>query len=319
MQAIAKISNPMQAFKLRLPNGNTLTGRKYIPSQPYALSAKPLVIGIHGAGFSSQYFDAGQGHSAAILCEKLAVPFVAFDRPGYAESTPVGFIPDGSTYVEQNATLLHKYILPALWNEFGEPNGCQCLILHCHSLGTPAAVIAAGFHAADTTSALYPLGGLVFSGIGSQSHPDIIAFRNQDWSQHEGHETPDASRAALLDIMLPADSTEPEILAGVPRFQCIPPKEDIPTSRVWVSRWRNEWASKMRAPVLIGLAENDRVWMGTEAHLKDIASGFSSSKSVDLMLINSAPHNVEISKWSQEWYTRSFNFAASCATTYQSS
>jgi len=55
-------------------------------------------------------------------------------------------------------------VLPRLWNGFRAPNGCNCIVLLCHSLGVMVGVAVAAMHAQDGNPA-YPLGGLIASSM----------------------------------------------------------------------------------------------------------------------------------------------------------
>lgn len=303
----------MQSFTLSLPNGATLTGLKNVPVvSASAPRYRPLIIGIHGAGYSSQYFDIDAKHSAKKLSDSLEVPFVAFDRPGYKGSSPIGAVPDGSTFAEENANWLHDFILPTLWQQFGMANSCTCIVLSCHSLGTPSAIIAATLHAKETRPQ-YPLGGIAFSGIGSQTHPDILAFRTNQASGGP------PNNMSLRDLMLPNATAEADVIEMEDGLRCHPPAGDIKVSSdVWLPRWRVDWAPHVKVCLMIGIAEADRIWMGTEEHLSDLTGGFSGSPSVDGLLLIGAPHNIEMSFWSQGWYARCYGFALSCAVSTNS-
>ncbi|KAJ6441594.1 bZIP transcription factor [Purpureocillium lavendulum] len=301
----------MEPFTLRLANGVTVAGIANIPpSSTSGRNRRPLIVGIHGAGYSSHYFDSDATHAAKTLSDALDVPFVAFDRPGYGSSSPIGRVPDGSTFAEENATHLHQAILPALWTTFGARNGCACVVLHCHSLGTPSAIIAATLHAEDPEPG-YPLGGIAFSGIGSQSHPDILAFRARQWRGEPGTET-------LQDLMLPRWAADADVIDHDGSLRQHPPVEDIETAtQVWAPRWRADWAPRVQVSMLVGLAGRDRIWEGSREHLRDIAGGFTACPTVEELLLPGAPHNIEMSYWAPAWYARTFGFALDCALSYE--
>ena len=134
----------MQPFTLTLTNGATLTGLANLPEAlPTGPNFKPLMVGLHGGSYSSDYFHVDEKHTAALASNGLGIPWVAVDRPGYKGSTSFYPIPEGSSYHKTLGEWLHRLILPALWQKFGEPQGCTSMVLLCHSLGTPGAVIAA--------------------------------------------------------------------------------------------------------------------------------------------------------------------------------
>ncbi|KAJ3456312.1 hypothetical protein MRS44_016335 [Fusarium solani] len=106
----------MNTFKLVLADNTTLSGIRHIPAQKSSRPKYcPLVVGLHGGCYNSGYFDATPDYTASLTSDSLSVPFVAIDRPGYVDSTPVTPIPEGSSFPEEWGTKLHQYILPALW------------------------------------------------------------------------------------------------------------------------------------------------------------------------------------------------------------
>lgn len=73
----------MEPFNWSLSTGDFVTGLKSIPTNSRTLlQYKPLIVGLHGGGYKSGYFDADPKHTASIASEAFGVPFVAVDRPG---------------------------------------------------------------------------------------------------------------------------------------------------------------------------------------------------------------------------------------------
>lgn len=301
----------MQPFKLTLDNDSALSGLYSIPpnTSPGRPRYCPLIVGIHGASYKSSYFDVTPAYSARLTSQNYGIPFVAIDRPGYGESTSVEPVPEGSTFGEEWGIWLHRYILPRLWKEFGQPNSCTCIVLHCHSLGSNGAIVAAALHAADPEAVTYPLGGVVISGFGS------LAKDGPAHAEHDPNMTHIniPSEIKNLSLLLPG-TAEPEIYTHTERLsQPMPMQEVLCLRKSWLPTWRAKWALKVKAPLMIGLAEQDNFWPGTEEHLKDFAGSFTNSRRVDVSLIKGAPHNIELSYWSRGWYARSFGFAMECA------
>jgi len=162
----------MESFTCKLSNGGTATG---ICSTPKPTTAKspasiPLIIAIHGGGYSSDYFHADANHTAAIPSQTYGIPFVAVDRPFYGGSTFDGPIPKAADYPQETGAWMHYHVFPALWAKFG--TGCSSVVLFCHSLGTQQGIVAAAMHAKETNP-VYPLSGIICSGLGHRQPPAI--------------------------------------------------------------------------------------------------------------------------------------------------
>ncbi|KAJ8071195.1 hypothetical protein OCU04_001533 [Sclerotinia nivalis] len=156
----------MEPFRLVLANNGTVTGAHSIPSfSSSPVDYRPLIIGLHGGCYDHQYFDALPKYSASVASKAFGIPFVTIDRPSYGGTSCVLPIPEGSDFTQESAKLLHHFILPKLWTEFGAPNGCNCIVLLSHSLGVMVGVAVSAMHAQSGTPA-YPFGGLIASGMG---------------------------------------------------------------------------------------------------------------------------------------------------------
>ncbi|KAH6888199.1 Alpha/Beta hydrolase protein [Thelonectria olida] len=304
----------MDAFKLTLPDDTVLSGIHNIPTKQPSPSPKsrPLVVGLHGGCYTSRYFDVTPEYSASLTSSFLSVPFVAIDRPGYKDSTPVTPIPEGSSFPEEWGKRLHQSILPALWAEFGLPNACTCIVLHCHSLGANGALVAASLHATDSGTPIYPLGGIVMSGFGSLL---------KETGGHVAQPDPPPSHVSIpvqvkdSTLLLPGTADD-QVYAESERLDHAMPFDEIAALRgSWLSTWKQKWGANITAPVMIALAERDHYWGATQEHLQDFAAGLPRSIRVDTSIIRAAPHNIELSYWGAGWYARSFGFAIECAVS----
>lgn len=318
----------MQPFRLVLPNGATLTGLYNLPepsSPAYTAVAdrnRPLLIAIHGGSYSSAYFDADPRHSASLCSNGLGVPVVSIDRPLYQGSSSFYPSEKGKTYHEALASWLHRHILPTLWKEFGK--GCGSMALHCHSLATPSAVILAGW-VADQQQAEggpgeelqeYPLAGLTISGFGSQDTAQVV---------EQGGTPPPDQLPEYIDFpvdakdgrMIPRGTADPAIYEQSHKLNNRMPCVELRDYKaIWADgKWR-DLCGRVKVPVMIGLAELDALWVGTEEHVKEFAGGFAASGRVDASVVKGAPHCIELSYWAQGWYARSFGWALECAATY---
>ena len=315
----------MESFTLTLANGATLTGLSNLPP-PSATTPKqkPLIVGLHGASYSASYFDVDTNHTASLLSNALSVPFVAINRPGYASSTSFYPLPPNSSDFETHALWLHEYILPALWKTFGPPQGCTSLVLLCHSLSTPGAVIAASYFSTSSpnfTTPPYPLAGLIFSGFGTSLLPSAIP-------DPSAPPPPDVITfpAAVKDAMfLPPGTCDPAIYAhhsspDSPLNTSFPSDEVTEIHTLWLPRIKtpSSWARSVTVPVMFGVAERDCYWQATGEHVEEMRGVFSGSERVEGGVVKGAPHNMEMSWWGRGWYARCFGFGLECAAGYES-
>lgn len=304
----------MKPFRLTLGNNATLSGIHNIPPPSHSAGPKhrPLLVGLHGGSYSSSYFDADARHTAALPSDALGVPFVAVDRPCYEDSTSLYPLPEGSSFPEEFGRWLHCFILPAVWAGFGA--GCACIVLDCHSLGATGAIIAASTHATEPEEKRgYPLGGMVISGFGSMLGDHVGKLDSRDPPPKEVVFPPQMKD----NMMIPPGTADPEIYKQGERLNKPMPFDERATLfTLWLpTRWKI-WAADVKCAVMIGVAERDALWKGTEEHVKDFTAAFPNSVRVDGSLIKGAPHCIELSYWSPGWYARCFGFALECAVSH---
>lgn len=302
----------MDSFKITLPNGNVLTGLHNLHSSAIS-SRTPLLVALHGGSYTAKYFDVDENHTASFASNGLRVPFVAINRPGYLDSTSLLPIPKGSNYPQEYGAALHRHILPALWTEFGQPNGCNSIILLAHSLGTTGAIIAAGLYAKEIDKT-YPLAGISFSGFGTQ----VAGPAPQPAKDSNGLPPPTITfPPAFKDsVMLQEGHADPSIYQYTESLNHSILFEELDSVMTECFPNWAEWAARVEVPVMVGVAGHDLMWKGTEEHLKDILSAFTGSSKLDGALVTGAPHNMEMSYWSRAWYARCFGFALECATLF---
>ncbi|KAK0642212.1 hypothetical protein B0T16DRAFT_381439 [Cercophora newfieldiana] len=304
----------MESFTLTLANGATLTGLSNLPPASASASKhRPLVVGLHGASYGATYFDVDAKHTALLTSNALSVPFVAVNRPGYLGSTSIYPLSASSSDPETHGAWLHKYILPALWKEFGLPQGCNSLVLHCHSLASPGGVIAASYHASSPDPE-YPLAGIIFSGFGIHLIPDSGPKQDPDAPPVEFLEFPQQIKDA---IMMPPGTCHPDVYTHHDRLNTRFPMQEVgDIHTVWLPRVRGEWAKDVKVPVMFGIAERDCYWEATREHVDGMRGMFRASPRVEGGVVRGAPHNIEMSYWAQGWYGRCFGFGLECAASF---
>ncbi|RYP53598.1 hypothetical protein DL768_001462 [Monosporascus sp. mg162] len=304
----------MQPFRCTLSNNGTVTGVHSIPppsSSP--VDYRPLIVGLHGGCYDSQYFDATPKYSASLASVAFGVPFVSIDRPSYGGTTSILPIPEGSDFPQETGVWLHHYILPKLWSDFGAPNQCNCVVLLCHSLGVMGGIVAAALHAHDEKP-LYPLGGLIASGMGDKQPSSMSSNPPSFEIADSGYTTfPLEAKDA---VMFKPGTVAAEVLEQSERLNSPAPRAETTLfPAVWLSVWKEKWAAHVSAPVMFCLVDDDPFFVVNEEELGSCVRAFKNSVRVDGSLVRGAPHCMELSYWSQGWYARCFGFAMECSAS----
>ncbi|KAL4948659.1 hypothetical protein BDW69DRAFT_198726 [Aspergillus filifer] len=303
----------MEPFQLNLSNGGVVAGLHSIPplSEP-SPKYRPLVIALHGGCYDSRYFDALPKYSASLTSAAYGIPFISIDRPSYGRTSSISPVPEGSDFFQETGTWLHRYILPALWSEFGAPNKCTSLVILAHSLGVIGGIIAAALHAQDNNP-LYPLAGLITSGMGNSQSASAKSTSLPHIEVDEEHMLfpPELKDA----VMFKPDTTVPEILDACARLNAVSPTAEITRfADLWLPGWK-EWAARVSVPVMFALVDGDPFFVADESELEICVEAFRNSARVDGSLVKGAPHCMELSHWSQGWYARCFGFAMECSAS----
>lgn len=306
----------MQSFRYTFGDNGTVTGALFVPPSPASpLTYRPLIIGMHGGCYDHQYFDATPKYSASVASAAFGVPFVSIDRPSYGGTSSVLPIPQGTDFFEQSAILLHQKILPELWRKIGVPNHCNCVVLLCHSLGVMPGIITAALHAQDEKP-LYPLGGLIASGMGDKQSSVMTSGDPPSF-------IPVDENFALFPleakdkVMFKPATFDPEILGHSERLNTASPVTEVTQfAAAWLPVWKEKWAAHVSVPVMFSLVDDDPFFVSTEDEIETCVKAFARSVRVDGSLLRGAPHCVELSHWSQGWYARCFGFAMECAATF---
>ncbi|KAJ4035394.1 hypothetical protein NW761_012444 [Fusarium oxysporum] len=302
----------MEPFRYSLPNGGVVSGIRNIPPPSKSTPQfRPLIIALHGGMYECHYFDADSRHTASISSNTYEVPFVSINRPCYGESSSLLPIPEESDFVRETAVWLHDYILPTLWSKIGVENGCNCIVLLCHSLGTMYGVAAAALHGQDERPS-YPLGGVIWSGLGDIWQPHM--YENCISKPYDPLGEQSISSEVKDKIMFRPETVHGDVLKLTKKLDSPAPLaelESLPAS--WLPHWKEEWASHVKVPVMLAMMEHEPFFVVSEERLRACAVAFSSSPRVDSSFIWGAPHCMELSFWSQGWYARAFGFAIECS------
>ncbi|KAF5581406.1 hypothetical protein FPCIR_10168 [Fusarium pseudocircinatum] len=302
----------MEHFDISLQNGEQVTGIHCLPPRSESpLSSRPLIVALHGGGYDCHYFDADSKHTAAISANAYGVPFVSIDRPCYGGSTSFLPVPADSDFVMETSVRLHKYILPALWAEFGNPNECNGIVLFGHSLGSMFTIATAAMHAKDESPS-YVLSGIIYSGLGDIWQPHMTENFLKMPLDPMGHalNSPKQKDATMFR----SNTVHPNILKLTEQLDAPIPLAEIQSlPESWLPSWKEKWAAHIRVPVMCALAEQEPFFIVSKERLQGCTESFSTSVRVDGSFILGAPHCMELSLWAQGWYARVFGFAVECS------
>ncbi len=316
MSSITNQNTKFKPFNLTLSNGATLTGIAHIPPRDtFNSSYLPLLVGIHGGTCTCYNYDIDTAHTASIASAATGIPFVAFNRPGYADSSTLLPFPPSTSYCQEEGRWFHSYIFPALWKEFGEPDTCTGLVATCHSMAVLGGIISGGLCTRDA-SPRYPLAGLILSGLGTR------------FVVHEEAPSSDPNTAPPAKIYFPA-VVKKELMFSKEKWKCVDPalaplletqstcmllEEHVDLMTQW-STYRNTYSEDVNVPILYALGERDWLWQASKETVAEFVAMFPKCPRFDASLVLDAPHALEWSEVGHGWYARCFGFAVEvCAS-----
>lgn len=304
----------MQPFRFKLANHGTVAGVHCIPPLSTSrVNHRPLIVALHGGCYDHQYFDATPEYSASLTSDAFGVPFVAIDRPSYGGTSSILPIPEGSDFYQETGRWLHQYILPKIWSDLGVLNQCTCVVILAHSLGVMGGIVAGALHAQDE-AALYPLGGLIASGMGNTQKKIMTSTPPSFEPVDDDHARFPVDKKDA--VMFKPGTMGPEILTHTERLNAVSPLLDITQfPAAWLPVWKEKWAPLVKTSVMLSLVEDDPFFVVDEEEMAICVRSFRNSVRVDGSLVRAAPHCMELSYWSQGWYARCFGFAMECSAS----
>lgn len=273
--------------------GITITGLQNSTAQSRQTTGGPLVIALHGGGFTSQYFDIA-GYSLLELAESRGIPAIALDRPSTGGSTPLAETPE---IIAANAAVLDA-VIAEIWAEWeGAASG---VVLIGHSIGGAVAIDIAGNQPA------WPLLGIAVSG-------NLLKTT-------DGGELPPVPMIALppqaIDSGMfgPVESLAADMPAAChPAIAPVPRAELVDIGSTWTDRVRAV-AAKVLVPVHDRQAEYDALWVTNAEQVAEFAAAFSSSPSVDARIEPGVGHAIDFHLAGRSFQNSQLDFAVDCAS-----
>lgn len=332
-------------FSIKLSNGATLTGLVFIPPTrgPYnGSSATPLLIGIHGTTCSAHTYDLSPGYTASTHSETLGVPYIAFNRPNFLQSSgwlvdrssstpthPQWHADEGKTYFQEEGRWFHEFIFPALWETFGVTNGCTSIVTQSHSMSVPGTLEAANLYCSEPPSQrTYTWAGMILSGYGEHptEHCRAVSAALQSDPEREAYDIPPGLDETIhvapfrhedrADLML---GPGPDVCAEghlrpliIQQTTPMHIAEIIDMVGAWPAR-KTAVKAGVKIPVLYALAEYDWPWQGTKENVDAFCADFANAPRVEGACVKGACHAIELSKVARGWWLRVFGWAMEVA------
>ncbi|KAK0954051.1 hypothetical protein LTR91_023515 [Friedmanniomyces endolithicus] len=335
-------SSHFEHFSIKLDNGAILTGIHHFPAgRSSPPTGKPLLVGHHGATCSSHTFDTSPEDTAAIYSQMLGVPFVAFNRPNYIDSsgwlvdrsssepeTPRFKAKEGTSFFEEEARWLHDYILPALWTEFGIPNGCTSLVTLSHSMAVPIIIIAISSYSAQAPrDRKFKWAGAILYGYAEvhTKHSSSAIGRDMSDPHREPNEIPPGQDArihippmkpdTMADLMCGPEGVVPDNKVRGLVKHAIQPflTAEVTEMGAWWPQHASKYKAGVEIPILYALGEYDWVWQGSKRNVDAFCKGFVNAPRIEGAVVAGAPHAIHLGRTGGGWWVRCFGFAIEVA------
>lgn len=230
----------------------------------------PLVVGIHGSGCNSNYFDLAS-NSFAAAAEARAMPVALLDREGHGASGPA----QAGSAIDRGVGAIAAF-LEAVYVERPDLEE-RPIALVGHSFG---GAVALTFAARNTDVAI---SAICVSGIGDLPNPEYIASRREL-----------STRPAAFWLFGPGASYDWRgITALRAAADCWRAEEVAEITGDWPARW-SRTVQAVTCPVHFRLAEHERIWDATPEAVDRIAASFTSSSRVDAAILADGGHLYEV-------------------------
>lgn len=258
--------------------------------------SRPLLVCIHGGGYTSGYFDV-DGVSFLKSAAENGYTTVALNRPGYATSSP---LPEEDFTYARSAKILDDAITE-LWAQYGE--GRPGVVLLSHSIGGAVAV-----HLAASGPA-WPLLGISMSGLGATPPPGAGAAWNGVPARTPVPLPPEARRFLLYG---PEHTTDPLVIDAAELATQSAMKEELDEIyQTWPADLLR-LAPSVTVPVHYTIAEFDKLWIATDDAVAAFAAPFVKAGFVDAFLSTGVGHNIDHHHDRGLWHDAQYAFIERC-------
>ena len=273
----------------------SLSGRRKDPDTDRAVLNGPLIVALHGGGYSSAFFDV-PGYSLLDRSAAAGCTAVALDRPGYGEST----ILFGDAILEANAERLHTGIAE-LWDR----DRCKAggIFLVGHSIGGAIAILIAA------RERKWPLLGIAISGVGLTLPSGGPVFApNADAIRISVPEEQKNMRMFGPAGTYPEGAKEQLRAANEPVIY----REVFEINTLWPG-YAREVCAQVQVPVYYRQGELDQVWAQGENEIGKVRDAFLNAPIMDAEIVKGAAHCIDFHNGGGAFQEGQIAFAMTCA------
>jgi pimeloyl-ACP methyl ester carboxylesterase len=267
-----------------------------------------VIVALHGGAVTSAYYDYPEHPRLSMLRAGAALGYtvIALDRPGYGASAAH----DGPALgtVSRRVDLIFGAIESLL---AGRPRGAGVFLV-AHSMGCILGVQSAASAAGAS------LLGLEIAGTGLAPHPeaDFMTPLTRSDGPRPGY-AGRPRRATLQSAMwAPPELYPPGALEAVTFVHS--PHYEGPDIRGWISAFPS-LAGSVSVPVHYTLGDHERVWDPSAPAMASVASLFTASPRVSVLLQPEAAHNLSRCRCAAAYHLKVFSFAEECALAREAS
>jgi pimeloyl-ACP methyl ester carboxylesterase len=274
----------------------TASGRALAPQPELAKDRCPLIVAIHGGGFTHKYFDI-PGYSLLERAAARGYGIIGIDRLGHGRSRATG--KKAQTFANNRDWLSEA--IDRLWPQYQDQ--CDGVVLIGHSIGAALAVMVAA--AAQN----WPLAGVAVSGAALAQNPALSSyferFPADDWIE-TGAESKDRLMLGKPETFEPG---VPELLH--PAYRPVSTRELAEIYTVWLQSAPG-LLKTIKVPVQFRLGEQDPLWVVNDEVVQELSGLLSGVAGSSAAIVKDAGHAIDFHKVGPRFHDDQLDFALAC-------
>ena len=261
----------------------------------------PLLVALHGGLYRGKYFDVPASPNGSFMDLATAHGFtvVAFDRPGYGDSSDIAS--------EENTFERQAELLAQAARQAAEQLSATGIVLVGHSIGGMIAVTLAaqqpdiplwGVSATGMGLVMPPRGPSEgFSAVASSLPTDIFEPPAEQGDQ----------------VMFGPDWTfDSAVLPAAHESYAPAPVVELMAARLWSTQKLPDLAPRVQVPIHNELAEFDALWDSSPENVEQFAQLFTAAPFIDASVARGTGHSIDHHRLGRALHLRQLAFADEC-------